>query len=240
MVLNISWCFLLLCILVLLVVVNHQYMRCSQSWAVPLPRIPVTTRIIVFLVGDPVFSTFMCNCYCYWGDNPRYIMVYRCFPRKPTPWFLTSKASASSTAKSTLRGSSLGRAMFHLTPPILWNEVKMKIQFLWESTSQIPKFRLRVHFPVTSRVGEAVSKLCSECINPTRYTDIPYTSCFLNSFHVPYTPWNNRNRAFDSIISRRLAKHPKLSFLANVSPRKTTWSSIYASNFFPFRECPRK
>ena len=149
------------------------------------------------------------------GDNPRHIMVYRCFPRKPTnPWFLTSKASASSTAKSTLRGSSLGRAMFHLTPPILWNEVKMKIQFLWESTSQILKFRFFLCiFPVTSRVGEASEQALFGMHQSTRYTDIPYASCFLSSFHVLYTPWNNRNRAFDSIISRRWAKHPKFSWI---------------------------
>lgn len=180
----------------------------------------------------------MCNCYCYWeGGNPSYIMVYRCLPRKP-PMDLTSKASASSTAKSTLRGSwdgeVLRRAMFHLKSHILkrgWNEdpVFMRINF--------PSLDFSVHFPVTSRVGEAVRKLCSKSINPT--IDIPiYLIHDVFSALFMYCTRHETNEIEPLTASYQGVE--SISFLANVSPHKMNWSSMYASNFFPFRECLRK
>ena len=50
------------------------------SWVVPPPRIPVTTRIIIFLVGDPYkpsFATVTGR-----GDNPKYISK-TCFTPPP-------------------------------------------------------------------------------------------------------------------------------------------------------------
>ena len=43
------------------------------SWVVPLPRMPVTSRIIMFLVGDPNLQTFICHWHPGRGDNPSYI-----------------------------------------------------------------------------------------------------------------------------------------------------------------------
>ena len=50
------------------------YGALGMSWVVPLPRMPVTTRIVMFLVGDPYkpsFATVTGR-----GDNPRHVLSH--------------------------------------------------------------------------------------------------------------------------------------------------------------------